>query len=417
MCSAWAHEHITMPFNCAVADGRLTLTPSNETSYAIVGARDAHTTSSCARGQRSVCDTVVMYRFNVACEGGDVAWTDIASGLSNPASHADWMSGFAPVAEVGARLSHVAQATQSVRLTRVAMNTQARTRETTIAVIDPEAMRTAGTRMQAWDTVLQPTYGQDDWVTVVHTGSADHTEAVGNLNAAGEAEAAPVSGVADAASAPEVDAGAKSALWPIVLGAFSLAAIVALLLKLMPVLQTRALRTARARLRRRSVTIANACSTVSALLEQTDHAVAQLKGAGPLREVLSCEVQAVRERAQQTELAAGNGELSADRAALQFRTMVRELDRIRRIVDSAIASLKKSNQTQAQLPQTAFEAYEVLGVNAHVSAGVLKKIVDALRMSWHPDHSHDDADRELREQRIRQINIAWDLINGERKAA
>ncbi len=69
------------------------------------------------------------------------------------------------------------------------------------------------------------------------------------------------------------------------------------------------------------------------------------------------------------------------------------------------------------LPRTASEAYEVLGVNAEVSAGVLKKIVDALRMSWHPDHARDADDRVLREDRIRQINIAWDLINANREAA
>jgi DnaJ-class molecular chaperone len=74
-------------------------------------------------------------------------------------------------------------------------------------------------------------------------------------------------------------------------------------------------------------------------------------------------------------------------------------------------------KTSTTLPRTTSEAYEVLGVNAEVSAGVLKKIVDALRMSWHPDHARDESDRVLRESRIRQINIAWDIINGKREAA
>ena len=95
---------------------------------------------------------------------------------------------------------------------------------------------------------------------------------------------------------------------------------------------------------------------------------------------------------------------------------MRELERIRRIVDSAVASLSGAKKATT-LPRTASEAYEVLGVNAEVSAGVLKKIVDALRMSWHPDHARDAADRVLREDRIRQINIAWDLINTKREAA
>ena len=63
------------------------------------------------------------------------------------------------------------------------------------------------------------------------------------------------------------------------------------------------------------------------------------------------------------------------------------------------------------------EAYDVLGVNADVSEDVVKKIVDALRMSWHPDHARDEEDRRAREERIRRINVAWDLITSKRVAA
>ena len=63
------------------------------------------------------------------------------------------------------------------------------------------------------------------------------------------------------------------------------------------------------------------------------------------------------------------------------------------------------------------EAYQLLGVNADVSEGTLKKLVDALRMTWHPDHARDEQDRLLREDRIKQINIAWDLISDKRQAA
>ena len=69
------------------------------------------------------------------------------------------------------------------------------------------------------------------------------------------------------------------------------------------------------------------------------------------------------------------------------------------------------------LPRTTAEAYDVLGVNPDVSEDVLKKIVDALRMSWHPDHARDGGDRGEREVRIRQINVAWELITAKREAA
>jgi hypothetical protein len=71
---------------------------------------------------------------------------------------------------------------------------------------------------------------------------------------------------------------------------------------------------------------------------------------------------------------------------------VRELERIRRIAESAAASLS-GRRPSTVLPRTTSEAYDVLGVNADVSEGVLKKIVDALRMSWHPDHARDEEDR------------------------
>ena len=69
------------------------------------------------------------------------------------------------------------------------------------------------------------------------------------------------------------------------------------------------------------------------------------------------------------------------------------------------------------MPQSVTEAYRVLGINADAEPAVTKKLVDALRMSWHPDYARDEADRQKREDRIKQINAAWDLIKDQRKAA
>ena len=99
-----------------------------------------------------------------------------------------------------------------------------------------------------------------------------------------------------------------------------------------------------------------------------------------------------------------------------YRALVRELERIRRIAESAAASFTGGRQT-CTLPRTTSEAYDVLRVNADVSEDVLKKIVDALRMSWHPDHARDEQDRKAREERMRQINVAWDIITSKREAA
>jgi DnaJ-class molecular chaperone len=69
-----------------------------------------------------------------------------------------------------------------------------------------------------------------------------------------------------------------------------------------------------------------------------------------------------------------------------------------------------------RMPTTREEALEVLGIGIAPSANAtaIKKIVDGLRMSWHPDHATDETDRALREHRSKQINAAWDILQGQR---
>ncbi|MTD94430.1 hypothetical protein GIW81_08795 [Hyphomicrobium sp. xq] len=68
------------------------------------------------------------------------------------------------------------------------------------------------------------------------------------------------------------------------------------------------------------------------------------------------------------------------------------------------------------IPQTREEALQVLGMGVapEVSEIAVKKIVDGLRLSWHPDYATSPEDRELRELRMKQINAAWDVIGGKR---
>jgi hypothetical protein len=160
----------------------------------------------------------------------------------------------------------------------------------------------------------------------------------------------------------------------------------------------------------------NAGRAVTALLEQTGEIVEELRGAGPLREVLQSELALVRQRLASVDAAAGENADASAKNAPQFRSLVRELERIRRIANSAAASLSRTRPA-GKLPATVCEAYHVLGVNPDVSDEVVKKIVDALRMSWHPDHARDTSDRAERENRIRQINVAWELITAKRAAA
>lgn len=65
------------------------------------------------------------------------------------------------------------------------------------------------------------------------------------------------------------------------------------------------------------------------------------------------------------------------------------------------------------VPSTRDEALQVLGAGPDASADVLKKIVDGLRMSWHPDHARSPEEYSARHDRMRQINVAWDILSVE----
>ncbi len=71
-----------------------------------------------------------------------------------------------------------------------------------------------------------------------------------------------------------------------------------------------------------------------------------------------------------------------------------------------------SEQWASEMPQSHDDALHILGmgVTAKASLPAMKKIVDGLRQSWHPDQATDDADRAIRDLRIRQINTAWDVL-------
>jgi len=450
LASAAARERLVMPFDCGVLGGKVHLTPASETSYAITDGRDEQTVTTCAPGASVGCRTVMVHRFSIACGGKSVDWMQVAAAIRSAAANRAWIEGgrlnlvmparaavdapegclqrasadlqrrvvvrgdclpwprkpafehlvlpegFAPVGELGARLMigaaadevAVAAGEDALVLTHVSLSDE----EMAIAKADPNAVLEPRPQRDTFETALEPNLASDDWITVVRTGPDEvpHEPPA--------AEPAP-------------------SIWAWLL-AIASGAVVSVLLAAhyAPAVLARAQGVSSFRVAHHNLTLANASSAVCALLLHTEAAAAELKGAGPLREVLQNELGNVRERLANLDRQIARGELTPERSSPAFRALVRELERIRRIVDSAAASLSSTTRTTA-LPRTTSEAYEVLGVNAEVSAGVLKKIVDALRMSWHPDHARDENDRVLRESRIRQINIAWDLINGKREAA
>lgn len=148
--------------------------------------------------------------------------------------------------------------------------------------------------------------------------------------------------------------------------------------------------------------------------------VERLGAAAPLRQVLDDEVRRVRGRLAASAEVAEDGSGGRRIGAAAYRVLLRDLDRIERIADSAgrsIGGASPVGSADARMPETSGDAYAVLGINGNVSDATLKKIADALRMSWHPDLAHDEPDRLNREERTKQINIAVELIEAERRAS
>jgi len=458
-----------MPFDCGLEGSHIKLWPGIPKSYPIIGTRDEEAITTCRPPLASACRTLMVHRFVISCGGVGVAWMRVVAAIGHTGASRAWVDdgrlnitlparnaqgpgetcfdgapghgrdrlerrvvfmqdclpwrrhladvdhmvlpeGFAPIGEFGARLQLVsadpAYSVDEARLDAGEDASLSTTRGATLlAKADPQAaIEPAET---AYGGSRGATLAGDEWITVVRAER-------------------------DYGGAPPVSkAAGLPGGWMLFLAAFGLVtAAGAAHFRFSPAWPVRVLASAPrlARVLRRDAApgrpphrafsnhkLSNAGAAVAAFLVQTETAVAQLKGAGPLRDVLQSELKHLRERLGNVESGAREG-VPAASTGPHYRALVRELERIRRIAESAAASLA-GGRPSTTLPRTTSEAYDVLGVNADVSEGVLKKIVDALRMSWHPDHARDDDDRRVREERIRQINIAWDLITSKREVA
>jgi len=464
-----ARERVVMPFDCGLEGGRIKLSPAIPKSYPIIGTREEESVTTCHPPLADGCRTLMVHRFVISCGGVGVAWMRVVAAIGRTNGSRAWVDdgrlhitlpprntrgpdascfdgapadggnrlerrvvfmqdclpwrrrfrdvdhvvlreGFAPLGEFGARLQLVS-ADDGYSLDEARLDA---------GLDDAELVRGRGAALlsrtdpQAAVDPAGAIYGAqhggpmtaEDWVTVVRAER-------------------------DYGSAPPLtkSAGFPSA-WTLLLAALGLvtAAGAARLrgFRLKPVrVLASAPRYARAFRRHASASagagafsadnLTGAGAAVAAFFVQTEAAVALLKEAGPLRDVLQSEMKHLRDRLGAVEAGARGG-VPAANTGPHYRALVRELERIRRIAESAAASLTGGRQA-CTLPRTSSEAYDVLGVNADVSEDVLKKIVDALRMSWHPDHARDDQDRRAREERIRQINVAWDIITSKREAA
>jgi hypothetical protein len=157
---------------------------------------------------------------------------------------------------------------------------------------------------------------------------------------------------------------------------------------------------------------------VSVELVNAMSAVNGLKGAPALQTALHTELDSIRRSLGFTQQSRGKSGEKKDWNQIKTQLTL-SLEGTQRIIGIAEAARTSFSAHPAALEviTTRLEAYAFLGVNASASETALKKAVNALRQCWHPDLATDEEDRRLREIRIKQINMAWDLISRKQMSA
>jgi hypothetical protein len=151
-------------------------------------------------------------------------------------------------------------------------------------------------------------------------------------------------------------------------------------------------------------------TTAEALLDLVRQIVADHVPEGAVRDVLVADLSVIAARLHGPELTEALVAGRTDLAEAIYAQAILDLERARTL--SRIEherALQVFGEPHRSL-ETVEEACAFLGVNPRASEAVVKKVVDALRQNWHPDLARDDADRRAREERIKHINAAWDLI-------
>lgn len=447
---AEAAEQIRLPYTCGFENGRLVLRPSSVPHvYTVLGEREQKTFTDCSLARGDECRALMIHRFSIACQGQNVPWYKAVAAIRSKTGFRSWIANnrlkIVYPSRNGVRAACLDDTTPREGVRKVstgclpwrhADSASAMSIDSEFAPVEDiggKIITVADTGHMTTGSVLIGAAAEGGWVTTVNARDLSEQASAASFLAIG-----PKSSWILMFSAMLLMSGGwfawRKGYGHAVIDAYRTYRGEQILRKGLDDLaahfsgaakssaQDNAGATPGAGASSQSSApksmgenLDNAASFVTAVLTDARERVARL-GAGALRGVLEQELYVIGQRLNYTRTAAADGRETTDKAAAIFRTLVREVERLRRIAESAEAS-EAGLRDNAQLPRSRSEAFSVLGVNPDVSEQIVKKLVDALRMSWHPDLGKDDADRVAREERIKQINVAWELINGKRVAA
>jgi hypothetical protein len=378
------------------------LAAADATTYPIIGTREDVPFSACGPSRRGACETMMVHKFTIECGGQKVAWAKVAAagaavGITLPAH---LPQGFAPISRFQGRLVLPGFA-RTTRLPKVVTQTLSAD-----SVIETGALASHSEEPQ-WVTVIDPAVRATAPDGAFRVAGVVSTLLISMMAACLFVARRRVPAPYDFARASFDSAASPESYWRA--GKSFYAGM------------TERFRHGAQGWFKASDNqdaddpVARSLDTVVARIAETELLVATLPNDLLLRDVLQAELDGLRGRVADVSRRAE--QLGAKRTGNMLRGMLRDLDRITRIVHGTVRKEEAVASGPVGVPSTIFEAYRVLGLNAEAPPAAVKKVVDALRMSWHPDHARSEADRRHREDRIKQNNAAWDLLKASQVAA
>lgn len=381
-------EHLVMPYACKIVRGQPELSPSSAASYKIVGPRDERPFVSCPATAHGVCETLMIHKFTIGCDGQRMSWAKVAStGRAQGVTLPEGLpAGYAPVSTFSGRFVFPALTRERAGLVQGAGVVKVATAE-----LSPEGIVDASFQDASFESAGG---GQPSWVTTVSA----------NIVPAGSGDAV------------RVTLALAGILAGLALACFLVAGrrYVALWLRTIAWLRKEYEEWNKSAERTKGDDRSGEFANLFARLNEAESLVASLAPGLIMRGVLSTELAQIRERAANADRQKNRSSTNAVSGWL--RALLRDIDRVVRMAEGA-RQPADLGRAAADIPRSAAEAYSVLGLNADVLPAVAKKLVDALRQTWHPDFARNEDDRRRREDRMKQINAAWELIKDQRAAA
>jgi DnaJ-domain-containing protein 1 len=362
---AMAEEQLVMPFACRVAGGQVSLAPSAPQAYRIYGHPEHRPLTTCSPYDPSKCHNWAVHRFDLDCGGVRTSWHSVVAALSPILAESVGAPGdayderaYAP--QGGARPYRPGRRIAFPRGFAPNPMNVARFEQTAPATADippPPKKPESTVSSQVAETAPEP--------EAAPSSSSDDAEATGKTEVAQKAVEPPqhhalqieIESPNDQATG-SLPKPHESSLWQGASMVFTLtlAALFALSATLFLG-------------RRRTQTMPVPAARAS----------------------LARTSDAVRESAADHQKAADQQQEEAPATRLRL-------------------------WDEDWLPATTSEALDVLGVEPQASRDKIKSTVTRLRRALHPDYALDEEDRRLRERRLKQINVAWEIVSGKRRS-